>query len=315
MREWEFVGLVREFFTVHDALCRVFDGFRSGSLCFDEVANLVGDTDRSLLFRLKERCHALFRAREPADGHSPREALFDLSVGSLFHEAMKLRENLYQQEIYAPRVERLLGQARVETSDLFVEFERVQNAGADRTLEAMREAELLLDQTRNQLSVLLADFPENGLMARFLVEHAEQVRKVLGIGIDDLLQNVYGSTVQGYRVAIHSYLRSAYYNEALHCLDLVESQHDASDEFPGLRHYSNAMAMFLAGRYCESLDSLDAWVGANPGDDEQDHITSACLVVSRLQHMVPAGDEEGIVARAAKLVKDLQLLLPEAEDS
>ena len=58
----------------------------------------MGDGEDSVLFRLKERCHALFRGGEqPSEVVMRREALFDLAVGSLFHEAMKFRENLYQR--------------------------------------------------------------------------------------------------------------------------------------------------------------------------------------------------------------------------
>ena len=43
-----------------------------------------------------------------------REVLFDLAVGSLFHEAMKFRENFYQREVYGPRVRALRDAARAE---------------------------------------------------------------------------------------------------------------------------------------------------------------------------------------------------------
>jgi hypothetical protein len=304
MREWEFVGLMRDFFAVHEVLSRVFDRFRSGSQCFDIIADLVGDSDRCLLFRLKERCHGLFRTREPADEQSPREALFDLSVGSLFHEAMKLRENLYQQEIYAPQVEPLLAHARAETSELFVEFERVQIAGADRTLEAMRETELLLDQTRNQLCVLLVNFPENGLMARFLVEHPDEVHKVFGVSLDDLLATIFGNRVDGYRVAIRSYLHSAFYQQALDCLDRIDA--GSSDDLTRLRHYSIGMSRFREGRYLESVAAIEDWLASCPEEAELEYIESASLAISRVHHLVPAGGEKALVKRAAKLAKDLK---------
>ena len=43
-----------------------------------ELQDLVGDDESSVLFRLKERCHALFRPADPdAEMVSPREVLFD----------------------------------------------------------------------------------------------------------------------------------------------------------------------------------------------------------------------------------------------
>src|SRR5215831_5009120 len=97
---------------------------------FEEVQALAGDTESSALFRLKERCHALFRAGE-LGGDLPRVALFDLAVGSLFHEAMKLRENLYQLQVYAPKVEAARSQAEPGSEELFEEFARILAASRD----------------------------------------------------------------------------------------------------------------------------------------------------------------------------------------
>ena len=73
-----------------------------------------------------------------------REALFDLAVGSLFHEAMKLRENLYQREVYGPRVRALRSDAGEENEALFDEFEKMLGAVAQRLDEGLRESETLL---------------------------------------------------------------------------------------------------------------------------------------------------------------------------
>jgi len=79
------VDIVREFLSVHGLLRRLFERHHAGSLRFEEVQALAGDNESSPLFRLKERCHGLFRAGEVGGA-----ALFDLAVGSLFHEAMKV---------------------------------------------------------------------------------------------------------------------------------------------------------------------------------------------------------------------------------
>ena len=69
-----------------------------------------------------------------------REALFDLAVGSLFHEAMKFRENFYQREVYGPRVRALRTESGAENEALFREFEKILAAVAQRLDEgAARE--------------------------------------------------------------------------------------------------------------------------------------------------------------------------------
>ena len=110
-----------------------------------------------MLYRLKERTHALFRGPGGiVRGSTHREALFDLAVGSLFHEAMKLRENLYQREVYGPRVRALQTEAGEESKALFDEFEKMLGAVDDRLDEGVRELETLVQQTADQLRLSMS---------------------------------------------------------------------------------------------------------------------------------------------------------------
>ena len=125
--ESDLVYIVRDFLIVHRMFRDVTARYWSGALRFEQVQALVGDSEESVLFRLKERCHALFRA--DSEGEVVRvgpEALFDLAVGSLFHEAMKFRESLYQRDVYGPKVRALSSASEPEVSLLFREFERIE---------------------------------------------------------------------------------------------------------------------------------------------------------------------------------------------
>src|SRR5262249_56111628 len=55
------VEIVREFLAAHRLLRKVSERYRASELAFEEVGELVGDDERSVLFRLKERCHSSFR--------------------------------------------------------------------------------------------------------------------------------------------------------------------------------------------------------------------------------------------------------------
>ena len=99
------IDLIRDFLEAHRRLRAVAARHRSGELQFAEVQSLVGEGEGSVLYRLKERCHNLYRAVPvPQDEIGPG-ALFDLAVGSLFHEAMKFREGFYQLSAYGPKLE------------------------------------------------------------------------------------------------------------------------------------------------------------------------------------------------------------------
>ncbi len=305
--EWEFVETVRDFFAVNRSLRKVFDKLRSGSPAFEELAQIVGDADDSILFRLKERCHALFRSTSSEELTMRREALFDLAVGSLFHESMKLRENLYQQEVYAPKVQKLLEQSGDEARDVFRDFERIQSAGADRAEEALRETETLLEQTRSQLRELLIDLPGEGLMARFLVEHAETVEEVFESASDDLIAEIHGDAASGYRLAAHSYLRSAFYPEATYCLNEALRVSGAAPDLARLIHYSEGMGQFLAGRYAQSIENLGMFCDGAAGSGEAGYLRFAVTALSRIPHLIP--DAEQWIAEAGSILERVRPLL------
>ena len=132
------VEVVREFLVVHQRLGGLIASYQGQTLSFDLVRELVGDDNSSALYRLKEKCHAIFRS-ESADpvAEVRTAALFDLAIGSLFHEAMILRENLYQQERYGPRVQALRSQATSPAPELSREFEKILASSASRLGEAV----------------------------------------------------------------------------------------------------------------------------------------------------------------------------------
>jgi hypothetical protein len=164
------VQIVRDFLAADRLLRDLFARHRAGTLRFEDLRELVGDDEHSVLFRLKERCHTAFRRTSGGDGVGlAREALFDLAVGSLFHEAMKLRENFYQREVYGPRVRALRTRAGKDAALLFEEFDRLLAGVSARLEEGVREVQTLLAQTVEQLRLLLGVQHGDGAVARFLI--------------------------------------------------------------------------------------------------------------------------------------------------
>ena len=205
------VDIVRDFLVADRGLRNVADRHARGAAVFDEIAELVRDDERSPLFRLKERCHALFRPGP----ESPRiaklaEVLFDLAVGSLFHESMKLRENFYQREVYGPRLGGLREEVGPEAEALLREVERILAVAAERLEEGLRETEELLARTREQLLALLVEHRDDGPVARYLVEHAGPVEAAFGETLDAVLARIHGEPGRAWALAGRSYLESGY---------------------------------------------------------------------------------------------------------
>ena len=128
------VDIARDFLAAHRALRAIAASEAASVLRFAELRVFVGDDERSVLFRLKERCHALFRGDDSEIGAS---ALFDLAVGSLFHEAMKLREHVYQADVYAPKVAALRARGVSDESGLLAEFDKLVRDARVRLTESV----------------------------------------------------------------------------------------------------------------------------------------------------------------------------------
>ncbi len=307
--------LVRDFLAADLRLRALFDLARAGNLRFDDVPALVGDDRESLLFRLKERSHALYRLeRGTRDLASPRQALFDLAVGSLFHEAMKLRENLYQTEVYAPKVRALQASAGDRADPLFDDFEKILTAAGSRLIEALDEAEALLDHTRAQFRALIADHRDQPLIARTLVADASRVEAVFEEGLDEVLAAIWGSAADGYATAARSFLDSAYFDEALEALGEAEKRSGHSDELSRLARYAQGMRAFQSGAYAECLERLGAWVDAGPRDGERAYAHLAASALSRLESLIDAGDDAAVVEESLQLLKRLQPIAGQAID-
>jgi tetratricopeptide (TPR) repeat protein len=294
------VDIAREFLLAHRELRRLFEHHRHGALRWEEVRQLVGGDESSVLFRLKERSHALFRAGVD-EAELPRVALFDLAVGSLFHEAMKLRENFYQLEVYAPKVEAARIDADPGSEPLFDEFTRILRASRVRLEEALGESESLLEQTRRQFRVLLATHRENGFVTRYLIENAALAQEVLGESLDALLASIHGEAVAGYALAARSYLESGYFDEARHALAEAAARDPGRSDLRTDAAYAEGMSAWLRGSYEEALEHLERWAAMPPAPADAGFRALALAAVSRLGQLVEGERAAALSARARAL--------------
>jgi hypothetical protein len=239
---------------------RIGAELEEGNLEFATVDRLVGDAPRSVLFRLKEDCHALFRDPAPP-GEAPRaEELFDLAVGALFHEAMKFRESYYLFTAYGPRARRRVAEA--SAGPLAERFQRLFDAGYKRMLESESETEDLFRETREQLRILLRGWSDAGDIARSLLAEPRQTEAVFSLSLSDLLCELYGSVPRAYALAVQSLLRSGHYREAA---DLLDRPGVSPEELPGVApDLVRGFATYYEGDPCGALRRLGEWVFRGP---------------------------------------------------
>jgi hypothetical protein len=304
-----FVDVVRDFLIAHRELRRLFALFRAGTLRFEDLDPVFVDDERSVLFRLKERCHALFRPRGGrARGAPHREVLFDLAVGSLFHEVMKFRENFYQREVYGPQVRALRAEAHDGADALFHEFEKIMAAVAARLGEGLEEALALLSQTRLQLALLLEQHAGDGLVMRCLIEQRELVEEVFGESLDALLSRLQrGDPSRAFALAGVSYLESGHYAEAERAFREAERRGGPAAELERQAAYARGMRAYLAGSYAESVVQLACWAReATPAESFLAGLAHAAL--SKLDRLVQGSDRAQTLRAAAALVERLGAL-------
>jgi hypothetical protein len=299
------VDIVRDFFAAHQLMRRLFDRYRKGELRFEELEAFVGDDEDSVLFRLKERCHALFRpGRGGTRMANPREALFDLAVGSLFHEAMKFRENFYQREIYGPRVRALRSAAGEEADPFFREFEKIMATISERLEEGLQETETLVDQTGEQLRVLLAEHAGNGYLARYLTENAKTAEAVFGEDLDVLLDEIHGGAAAGFALAGRSYLTSGYYQAADRAFAEAIARGGDEASLSRLQACARGLAAYLAGDYAACVACLFDWIdGGEPLDPGL--VDLAHAAVSRIEKLAEGADRERVAREASELLARL----------
>jgi hypothetical protein len=292
------VDILREFLTAHEQLDQLAEKYKRDELVFSNLQEFVGDSDNSVLFRLKEKCHSLFR---PEAGGSkvarPREALFDLAIGSLFHEAMKFREDFYQREVYGPRVRSL----RAEANGLFHEFERILSAVSARLEKGLAETQSLMAQSWDQLRVLLSEQGEEGFVTRFLIERSETLDQLGPPGLEELLAALHGDAASGYVIAGKSYLASGHYESAHRVLAKALERGGDRDQVSQLSAYARGMSAYLAGDYPESLVGLNEWAeSGSAGDDSLKNLAHSA--VSSLSRLVDGDDRDQTLESAANLL-------------
>ena len=166
------------------------------------------------LFGLKEECHALFRkAGSPAGDVLYAEDLFDLLVGSIFHEMMKIKENCYILEHYGPTYRSIVAMAerriRVPVYErlFFRACKRIIERASGAVYEDIRVVEQLFDDATEHLLSILPRFANNGLVTRIFIENEHLVEMAYGEGgLKKVLLRMYeGRLANAYLHAACSY--------------------------------------------------------------------------------------------------------------
>lgn len=258
-KNWTILEIVRDLLRSYVQFKSIYEKYKKNILHFDDLNEFVTDKDPTLpLFHLKESCHLLFRSQ--GEECSDEEKLLDLAVGSIFHEAMKIRENLYQLEVYRPCYQDI--QSRLGTSEyernLLQEFEKIGIRAKRSMAESMAEAKRLFQDTLKQLADLLPSYKDNPVLIKFLLRNKDLLQKAFGKrkGIKVIAEIFPGGLGEAYTVEGKGYLESEHYDLAAEFFSAALKYRPHDKGVKGVYHYARGMDEYYKNRYQETLRSF-----------------------------------------------------------
>jgi len=183
--------------------------------------------------------------------------LLDLVIGSIFHEAMKLRENLYQMEVYRPKYlqyKQKAGKSDYER-DYLQQFERIILKAKQGVAEGMEETQSLFQDAMAQLTDLFRESTKNSFLVRFLLENKTLLKRVYGpkrvVEIFNLMFRK--GLLDAYQVAGQSYLQSEHYDLSSHYFSKALRLNPRDPDLQFLLNFSLGMNEYFKNAYPKSL--------------------------------------------------------------
>jgi len=186
--------LIRDFCTSAGALMEQFKRFeRSKTLSHPALSELLGvSNNRGSLWRLKDAAHTLFSRPDNLSGQ-----LLDRTIGTIFHETLKLMEATYLSQHYVTACKSFIANnltcndGEGACGDLSVEQQALLADAADDMLTVLEDCALdvrygidrlgrLFDIARPLLCVCFCGKGSNQMLVKYLEGRKDLVEKVMG---------------------------------------------------------------------------------------------------------------------------------------
>ena len=314
-RNRNLLEMVRRLLLAEVAFQEILKKYKEGKLRFSDIGNWVDDSGQSLLYTLKEQSHSLFRVGAKGPVHR-NEWLLDLAIGSIFHEAMKLRENIYQMEVYRPRYlqfESKMDKTAYEYErDYLQQFERIISRAEQGVQEGMEETQSLFKDAVEQLIDFFNKNSANPLLVRFLLEH------------QPLLQRVYGNRrakeifhlmfkkglLDAYSLAGRSYLQSGHYDLSSLYFSKALRMEPSDHELQFFMNFSLGMKAYYKNTYSKTVSYFAKLVHLRLNKKlKRDYLRKAEEVCHRVSSELREEGEVRTTARCRFLADQIKKML------
>jgi hypothetical protein len=191
----------------------------TGELSFQLLDRWIGtEANRGSLWNLKEDSHLLFRKNSTSSFY---ERVFDWTLGSIFHEGMKLKENVYLLEVYQRAGKAFTENGTVpedfDIQSLREEYEITLTKARDSATDDVKNLQYLFSKAMEQLQWLMCGNKHEGLLIRYLIEDEETYERVYGAGsLEKLFTSMYKRGVaEAYFLAAKNYREGGWHEKAL----------------------------------------------------------------------------------------------------
>lgn len=209
-------NMFKEFYETFSVFIKIYEHYITAqNVSFEDVNGLVGkESEKGLLWQLKDGCHQLWRNSDPEKELNGR--LLDWVMGSIFHEAMKLKENIYMYQYYGPLAESMKKQNGTGTVKFCgVECQRFMDRSYKEIQKQMETLGFMFGRACYLLRTMLPDQAQNSLLVRYLIENEDVADNLWSEPINDILAEMFDSPEQGYCTAAKSYFEGQWYEPAL----------------------------------------------------------------------------------------------------
>lgn len=216
-RDYFFTKMLKCFYQTTASYNKIYLHYLAkGYISYDEIDHLVGsEKSKGRLWLLKDDCHQIWRDADPSI--EVKGCLLDWVIGSLFHEAMKLKENIYLFQFYGPMAQDMTPQWHAEIQSMCgIECHRFMGRISREISRQVENLVFLFGRANYLLRTLLDSQSTNALLLRYLVEHEEVVLDLWFESLDEIFTDVFsGRPERGYCIAARSYLDGNWNEKAL----------------------------------------------------------------------------------------------------